>query len=144
MRESEVVKVITDLARPEVAALGLDIFEVTFKGGLLKVTIDKPSGVSMNDCVKVTKALGMLLDAEDPINGSYRLEVTSPGINRRLKKLHEFEYFAGRKVKIITKEREYIGTIKGLDGDSAVIETQDGLVGFKMHEIKKANLEFDF
>jgi ribosome maturation factor RimP len=126
-----------------VASLGLDLYEVTFKGGTLKVTIDKPGGISLDDCVEVNRALSVLLDAEDPISGSYRLEVSSPGATRRLRSLKEFEYFVGRKVKVRTRDAEFVGSIAAVEGESVVFALGEERRVLSLPEIVKANLEID-
>ena len=144
MSAEELAQKLENLIRPEVAALGLDLYEVSFKGGTLKVTIDKPGGISLDDCVDVNRALSVLLDAEDPISGAYRLEVTSPGATRRLRALREYEYFVGRKVKVRTKECEFVGTIAGVEDEAVVFELGEERKVLKLAEIAKANLEIDF
>ena len=89
--------------------------------------------------------MSLLLDSQDPIKGSYRLEVSSPGLTRRLKTLKEFDHFTGRRVKIHTKEGIVRGTIKGLAGDNELFIDIDGSeILLHMQDIIKANLEFDF
>ena len=145
MRTEEVVKNVNMLVSPEIALMGYDLIELDFTGGVLRLTIDKPGGVTLDDCVAVNKRVSLLLDTQDPIKGSYRLEVSSPGLTRRLKTLKDFDHFTGRKVKIQTKEGIVIGTIKGLAKDSVLLLDIDGSeILLQMQDIIKANLEFDF
>ncbi len=144
MKQAEILEKVTELVKPEIAALGLDLFEIEFKGGVLRITIDKPQGVGLDDCVAVNRRVGLLLDAEDLISGKYRLEVTSPGLNRKLKSLKDFEYFSGRKARVVTQDGSYTGIISGLDGDKVLLKTDDDELSIGVHAIIKANLEFDF
>jgi ribosome maturation factor RimP len=144
MTEKVLQDKLSELLSPEIAMMGFELIELDFNRGLLRLTIDKPSGVSLDDCVAVNRRVSMLLDAQDPIEGSYRLEVSSPGLNRRLKTEKEFEHFSGRKVKIVTKEGTYRGIIKGLAGDNVLLDIEGSELSLHMTDIVKANLDFDF
>jgi len=89
--------------------LGLEVVDVEFRGGgkarMLRITIDKPEGVTHDDCSHVSNEVGTILDVEDAIPGaSYTLEVSSPGLDRKLSKPAEFERFTGSLVKVSTRE----------------------------------------
>ncbi|HPA83856.1 MAG TPA: ribosome maturation factor RimP [Deltaproteobacteria bacterium] len=144
MKETGLQKEIYKLISPEIAVMGFELIEVDFSGGALRLTIDKPGGVTIDDCVSVNRRVSLLLDTRDPIEGSYRLEVSSPGLNRRLKTPGEFEHFAGRKVKVQTKEGTYRGIIRGLAGEAVLIDVEGTELKFSFEDIQKANLEFDF
>jgi len=136
---------VNKLVAPEIALMGYELLELALNGGILRLTIDKPGGVTLDDCVAVNKRVSLLPDSQDPIKGSYRLEVSSPGLTRRLKTLKDFEYFAGRKVKIRTKEGVVRGTIKGLAGDNVcLLDIEGSEILLQLQDIIKANLEFDF
>ncbi|HPI92068.1 MAG TPA: ribosome maturation factor RimP [Deltaproteobacteria bacterium] len=130
------------LVNPELAMMGFELIELDFSGSSLRLTIDRPGGVSMDDCVAVTRRISLLLDAEDPIEGSYRLEVSSPGLTRRLKAPREFEYFSGRKVKVKTSGGVVRGIIRGLKGDTVILDVDGSEVSMNMKDIVKANLDF--
>jgi ribosome maturation factor RimP len=88
---------------------GLEVVEVEFRGGgkarMLRIFIDKPEGVTHEDCAHVSNEVGTILDVEDAVPGaSYTLEVSSPGLDRRLSKPAEFERFTGSLVKVSTRE----------------------------------------
>jgi len=144
MTEKGIQEQLTELLSPEITLMGFELIELDFSRGLLRLTIDKPDGVSMDDCVSVNRRASLLLDAQDPIEGSYRLEVSSPGLNRRLKTLKDFEHFSGRKAKIVTKEGTHRGTIKGLAGDTVLLEAEGSELSLHVTDIVKANLDFDF
>lgn len=138
------LKGVNGLVSPEIALMGYELIELDFSGGVLRLTIDKPGGVTLDDCVMVNRRVSMLLDTSDPIKGSYRLEVSSPGLTRRLKTLKDFDYFSGRKVKIHTREGILKGTIRGLAGDKVLLLVDGSEILLQMQDIIKANLEFDF
>lgn len=122
--------------------MGFELIDIDFSGNTLRLTIDKPSGVSLDDCVVVNRRVGFLLDVQDPIEGSYRLEVSSPGLNRKLKSIKEFEHFSGRKARVQTKEGMYRGIIKGLMGDVVILDVDGVEIQLAQKDIIKANLDF--
>lgn len=141
----QVVERVNKLVSPEIAVMGYELIDVDYAGGVLRLTIDKPGGITLDDCVAVNRRVSMLLDTQDPIDGSYRLEVSSPGLTRRLKTTKDFDHFTGRKVKIHTREGIVKGTIKGLADDRELFLDVDGSeILIQMQDIIKANLEFDF
>jgi ribosome maturation factor RimP len=134
---------------------GIEVWEVEVLGSgrsrVVRVYIDKPSGVTHADCELVSQQLGALLDVEDVIPGpSYQLEVSSPGVERKLRKLEDFQRFAGEKARIALKEpldnqRRFEGTIHGVEGDEVVFEASTGKsIRVRMEKIDKANLKFDW
>src|SRR5579859_6850209 len=111
-RESTcILRMIVDLGKIEAIAErvavgeGLTLVDVELKGGrsnpLLRVYIDKPGGVSHADCALVSEQMSAILDVEDPFPGSYLLEVSSPGLDRKLAKPREYRYFTGRRARIV-------------------------------------------
>jgi ribosome maturation factor RimP len=136
------VEQITALVSPELAMMGFDLIEVDYSGGILRLTIDKPGGVSVDDCVAVNRRVSLLLDALDPIQGRYKLEVSSPGLNRKIKATKEFEHFAGRKVKVQTKEGTVRGIIKHLKGETLILDLDGSDFSVVLKDIIKANLDF--
>ena len=91
-------------------SLGLAIVDVEFRGGgkgrMLRVTIDKPAGVTHEDCANISREVGTILDVEDAVPGSsaYVLEVSSPGLDRKLQGAADFARFTGSRVKVMTRE----------------------------------------
>jgi ribosome maturation factor RimP len=115
----------------------------------LRVFIDRPEGVTIEDCTNVSRALEAELDADDFIPGKYVLEVSSPGIERRLFSLADFERFAGKKARIksrseIDGQKNFVGTIVSVDDGSVIFEDRtSGTKTIPHAEIEKANLKFD-
>ncbi len=124
----------------------------------LRIFIDKEGGVTLDDCEKVSRELGVVLEVEDLIHTAYRLEVSSPGIDRPLNKIADYERFTGRLIKVKTLERvdpdqrgytrkTFIGTLLGIENGRIRMQQTDkkgGIVEFALDEIAKANLEFEF
>lgn len=146
------------LLTPIVEKYGVEIYDVEYvKEGsdwYLRAYIDKPEGVSINDCENVSRALSDVLDAEDYIPDAYILEVSSPGLGRTLKKDRHLEKSLGEKVEIktykpIDKQKEFEGILKAYDKDTVTI-VQDGTVEdgtervFQRSEIALIRLALDF
>jgi ribosome maturation factor RimP len=134
---------------------GIEIVEVQILGGgnarLVRIYIDKPEGVTHSDCERVSRETGDILDAEDVIpGGGYTLEVSSPGVERKLSKPADFPRFLGKKAKIVLLEpvenqRSWIGTLAALDGDVVTLEPSAGkTVQFALGQVEKANLKFEW
>lgn len=140
--KTNVVSIVREIAQPIAEELGLRLWDVRFvKEGAswyLRVFIDKDSGIDINDCVDMTHALNGPLDEKDPIEVSYCLEVSSPGIERDLTRDEHFEAMTGRKIKLRlirpdeNKQREFSGTLsKYEDGNITVIIDEEKRVFVK-------------
>jgi ribosome maturation factor RimP len=116
---------------------------------IVRVFIDKPHGVTHEDCSDVSVHLGTILDVEDFIHASYTLEVSSPGLERGLYKRSDFERFVGSQARMKTRQpvdgqRNFRGTLLGVDGDYVLFDDRtNGQVRVPLDWIKKANLEVD-
>jgi ribosome maturation factor RimP len=116
---------------------------------IVRVFIDKPQGVTHEDCAAVSLHLGTILDVEDFIHASYTLEVSSPGLERGLYKRADFERFAGSNAKMksrlpINGQRNFRGRLIGVDGSDVLFEDRtSGHVRVPLDTITKANLEVD-
>jgi ribosome maturation factor RimP len=132
----------------------MELVELEVKGNLnnriLRVYIDKPLGITHEDCQLISDQVGTVLDIEDLIPGSYTLEVSSPGLTRRLTKDSDFQRFRGRLVKIQTKlpingTKNLRGILLGLEGETVTVELKKAeLVQVPLGSIAKANLDIDF
>jgi ribosome maturation factor RimP len=142
MKNEEIIEKISTEITTEISSMGLDLIEVSFVRGILRLTIDKPEGVSLDDCVLVTRQVGLMLDALEVIEGKYKLEVSSPGLNRKLVTLKDFEHFKGRKLKVQTSQQIIKGTLIGTDGLSIIIDTGEIQESINLTEIVKANLDY--
>lgn len=141
---------IREIAERIALSEGLTVIDVEVKGGrlnpLLRVTIDKQGGVSHGDCQLVSEQLSAILDVEDPFPGSYTLEVSSPGLERKLSKPTEYEHFAGRRVRVVLREpaegrKVFEGTLAGFSSGRVRLNLDSGsVVEFDLSNISKAQL----
>ncbi|MEE1239369.1 MAG: ribosome maturation factor RimP [Acutalibacteraceae bacterium] len=139
---------VYDLIKETVEAQGVNLWDVRFlKEGAswyLRVFIDKPEGVSIDDCTNVSHAIDPIIDDADPIDVSYYLEVCSAGIERELTRQSHFEACIGKTVKIklykaIGGVKEFTGVLKAA-ADKVTIETESGEYEFELKDISKARL----
>ena len=138
------------LIEKNVSKLGYELvdFEIINRGELLRIFIDKPSSINIDDCVSVTNQLKHILTVEEDIIFD-RLEVSSPGINRVIKKLQDFERFKGEKIKIKTRSpiderKNFNGTLKGIKKDLILVEFNNVLVEISLDNVEKAPLDPEF
>lgn len=141
------------LLAPIVTANGVEIYDVEYvKEGAdwyLRAYIDKPDGVNIEDCEKVSRALSDALDKEDFIEDAYILEVSSPGLGRTLKKDKHLEKSLGSEVEVkiykpIDKCKEFAGVLKAYDKDTVTVETESGEMVFTKSDIALIRLALDF
>ncbi|MDT8406535.1 MAG: ribosome maturation factor RimP [Methylococcales bacterium] len=140
---------ILTLLEPVVKGLGYECVGIEFnphpKHGLLRIFIDKPDGVLLEDCSLVSHHVSGVLDVEDPIPGEYRLEVSSPGDDRPLFKLEQFAQFIGRDVNVtlfapIAGRRRWQGVIDAVVEDAVVLRTDAGAQHIPFRSMSKARL----
>ncbi len=139
---------------PIVERHGFELWDVEYvkEGGnwYLRAYIDKPGGIHVDDCEIVSRELSDILDAEDYVDGAYILEVSSPGLDRPLKKEKDFKRSLGRKVEVRTyravdQKKEFFGVLKTYDKNTVTIEEEDKNVKiFDKSEIALIRLAFDF
>jgi len=154
MREVVASK-IEEIAQRVADSEGMELVEVEVKGGgahrLVRISIDKPEGISHADCELVSQQVGTILDVEDVVpGGRYTLEVSSPGVERKLLKPRDYERFQGKKAKITLHEpvegrRNWEGTIAGFADGVIALEAGPGkTVRFPLDQVQKANLKFEW
>jgi len=131
----EVVERVRGLAQPILADRGLDLVDVEFRresrGWILRLYLDRPGGVTLDDCRRVSEELGDHLDVEDLIGHPYHLEVSSPGLDRPLSRESDFVAFSGRAARITTQEaiqgqRNFRGRLAGLVEGAVLLDLPDG------------------
>ena len=122
---------LAKLLEPSIERLGYELADLEVrlggKSGLVRLFIDKPEGVGLDDCEKVSLAVSALLDVEDPVPGNYDLEVSSPGLDRKLTKVEHFQRFMGQVVKVkmrfpVAGRRRFRGTLLSMDDENIVVE----------------------
>lgn len=147
------VAIVSELVAPIADSLGLTVWDVQFeKEGstwTLRVIIDKEEGISLDDCEALSRPLDALLDEKDPIEQSYCLEVSSAGIERALTKDWHYEHCKGEQVvmKLIRPkngEREFIGTLIGLENGEVSVQTANGTVAASQSELAYVRLYIEF
>lgn len=122
--------------------------EIAMFGGrrILRVFIDREGGITLGDCQAVTQILNPALDASDLMEGSYTLEVSSPGFDRPVRKPHDFERFAGEPIKVKTAmpvegRKQFKGILKGLKDGLVVVESEGRVYEIHLENLLRANLE---
>ena len=154
MRDTVVSK-IEEIAQRVGVPEGIEVVEVEVKGGgpnrLVRITIDKPEGVTHGDCELVSQQVGTILDVEDVLPGArYTLEVSSPGLERKLLKPRDYERFQGKKAVITLRDavegrRNWEGRLAGFEDGDVVLDTEPGkTVRFPYSQVQKANLKFEW
>ncbi len=144
---------IIDMIDPVINSLGIELVDIEVNKmsgkGLLRVYIDKENGVTIDDCKRVSREIEGVLDVEDPIPYAYVLEVSSPGLDRPLKKKEDYKRFTGRAVKIVTKEpvdkqNSLIGKLESAGDSEIVLGLQnDRKVTILYENISRARLEVE-
>jgi len=168
--KEEIVAKIVEIAERVAEPEGIEVVEVELlgagRGRLLRISIDRPAagestpdrphGVSHGDCEFISQQVGTILDMEDVIPGdSYTLEVSSPGLERKLSKEKDFERFVGHKAKVVLREpvenqRRWEGKLAGISGGVVALEvaalgpSAGRVIRFPLAQVQKANLKFDW
>ncbi len=140
---------LAKLLQPTIERLGYELSDVEAKlsgrHGLLRVFIDKPDGIGLDDCEKVSLAVSALLDVEDPVPGQFDLEVSSPGLDRKLTKIEHFQRFKGEIVKVhmrlpIEGRKRFRGTLVSSDDENIVVNVDGESHSLPMATIDTARL----
>ncbi|MDJ0928250.1 MAG: ribosome maturation factor RimP [Gammaproteobacteria bacterium] len=137
------------LLEPTVEAMGYELADLELRlgrgNGLLRLFIDSEAGIGLDDCEQVSRQVSAVLDVEDPIPGNYNLEVSSPGLDRRLAKPEHFDRFAGCDVTVrlrlpLEGRRKFRGSLLRRDGDAVVVECDGTEFVLPMDGIEMARL----
>jgi ribosome maturation factor RimP len=153
--KDEIIRRVREIAERVAGPEGLEIVEVEFAGSgrnrVLRIFIDKPGGVTHADCEFISDHVGTILDVEDVVpGGSYNLEVSSPGLERKLTRPEDFVRFQGRKIKVLLREpvenrRHWEGVLAGFGEGSLTLEAAPGrTVSFSLQQVQRANLKFEW
>jgi ribosome maturation factor RimP len=152
---------VEELVLPIVEDLGFELVDLEYqreeRGWVLRFFLDKEGGINLDDCATASREISSLLDVENVISTAYSLEVSSPGIERPLKKAHDFERFTGQLAKIKTidavdpdasgkKRKTFVGTLSGFDNGDVLMTLgkSTAVVRIALPQIDKANLKFEF
>ena len=149
MAENMLDKRIHDLIEPTILSLGLELWACDLRPSgnqaLLRIYIDREGGVTLEDCTRVSREIGAILDVEDPIKNRYQLEVSSPGLDRALMTLSHFERYVGHEVKLRLRSaqdnrRQLVGRIEKVEDGKIVLSVAGEMLRVTLGEIQKANL----
>ena len=141
---------VWEIAEPLVTHEGLEMVDVEFRretrGMVLRLYLDREGGVSLDDLSRVSRQLGDLLDVHDAVPGPYTLEVSSPGINRRLRRPEHFRRYLGKRVRVRTASpvegrRGFVGTLQSVEADGIVVDAGGRSQTIRFTEIAQANYE---
>lgn len=147
---SRIADKVTRLAAPECAELGFELVDVEYvkegKDMVLRLFVDKPGGITADDCADLSRRLDPLLDEADPIAGSYYLQVSSPGLDRPLTREADFHRFAGSHVRLrtytpINGRRNFQGLLRGWRDDHVILELDGEQMLIPFEQITRARLD---
>ena len=148
--DRDLIPSLWNMIEPVLEPEGIELVDIEFKleGGrwVLRLYIDTPQGVTLGDCELASRQIGALLDIKDPIEHRYVLEVSSPGINRVLRKEEDFRLFAGSPVRLRTRRklagrRNFQGILKGMEDSAIILEVEGARVEIDPNNVEKANLD---
>ncbi|AYE84675.1 MAG: ribosome maturation factor RimP [Sulfitobacter sp.] len=140
---------LAEIITPVIEDMGFELVRVRLMSGkstILQVMADRPDGgIEVDECAKISQAIGAVLDVEDPILDEYALEVSSPGIDRPLTRLKDFDAFEGYEAKIETTElidgrRRFKGELAGVEGGEVLINVEEGTIGLQFDWLSDAKL----
>lgn len=140
------------MANEVALGLGVEVEDIELlgqgRGQILRVTLDREGGLSVDDCAEFSREFGAMLDVEDPISGAYTLEVTSPGLDRPLKKPRDYRKSVGKLVRLVLRENMngqgfLIGRLEDVGEDCIRLSLEDRDVEITFDNIKRARLEVE-
>ncbi|MCA1826324.1 MAG: ribosome maturation factor RimP [Myxococcales bacterium] len=148
-RKDEILERVRQIAAPLAAREGMELIDVELGGAggrqVLRLYIDKAGGVSLDDCTNMSRSVSTALDVEDPVDGAYDLEVSSPGLDRPLRTPEHFEKFKGSKVRVKTfapviDRKTFVGTLKEYANGEVVVDVDGREFRIPHAQIAKANV----
>jgi ribosome maturation factor RimP len=144
---------MTELIQPYLSAQGAELVDLQYgrprRGrGLLRLFVDRPGGITLEEITRISRVVGDLLEVHDLIPGSYTLEVSSPGLTRALKKPQDYQRYVGRLVRVTTRapwegSQVHCGILQGLQEDQVCLKEGESLLCIPLSEIARARLEID-
>lgn len=144
---------LSEMLEPVVLDQGLELVELQFRreplGWVLRLIIDGPEGITLDDCSRVSREAGHLLEVEDPIEQRYHLEVSSPGLDRPLKCERDYVRCLGKKAKIVTSaaidgEHHVVGVLAKVADGVVTVQTEKGEVAIPLASVRRARLLVEF
>jgi ribosome maturation factor RimP len=157
MKHDEIISKIEAIAAHAAVARDIEIVEVELKGSgrnhMVRIYIDRPEGVTHTDCEFISREVSAVLDVEDPFPGTWELEVSSPGVERKLGKWKDWQRFTGKMVKVTLKQEpgnpapapHFEGTIARAEDNAISLQLPDGSqITFPAEQVNRANLKFEW
>jgi len=150
---SPVIKEVTSLIEPILDEMEIELVDIEYlheQGRwILRIYVDEPGGITLDDCARVSREIGGLIEVKDIFHQEYVLEVSSPGLNRRLKKEQDFERAVGKNVKIrlftpLEGQRSFRGSLQSFQDGILCLGVKDDLILLPFGDVEKANLVYDF
>jgi len=147
--QQEIIKIAERVA----SSVGLEIVDVELRGGprngVVRIFIDRTEGVSHSDCEEVSRQMGPILDVEDLMPGPYRLEVSSPGLDRKLVKPSDYERFTGKKARIKLRQplagrKQLTGRLQGFSDGAVNLDSEGTVTRLRLEDIEQARLVVEF
>lgn len=144
---------LTRLIEPALEALGYELvlleFSTGLRSGTLRLYIDRPEGIALEDCESVSREIAALLDVEDPIQKAYQLEVSSPGLDRPLVKPEHYQRFLGEKVRLqllapVSGRKRLLGTLLSIEAGQVAVEVDGQRFEVALTDIDRARLVPDY
>lgn len=141
---------IEQLLQPTVEAMGFELWGIEYvsqgRHSVLRIFIDAEQGITVDDCAAVSHQAGSVLDVEEPINGEYTLEVSSPGMDRLLFKLEQYPQYANEVIELRLRSpfegrRKFKGILKGIEGEDIVVQVDDHEYLLPHSAVDKARIE---
>jgi ribosome maturation factor RimP len=153
MSKGEIIIRLEELIRPLVESQGGDLVELQYgrpkRGrGILRLFVDRPGGISIEELARISRMVGGLLEVHDVIPGAYTLEVSSPGLTRELKKPEDYQRYVGRLVRVTTRaawegRQVHSGILQGLKDDQVCLKEGESVLRIPLDEIARARLDID-
>ena len=152
-RREEILEKVRQIAAPLAAQDGMELVDVELAGAggrqVLRLFIDKAGGVSLDDCSSVSRSVSAALDVEDPVDGAYELEVSSPGLDRPLRTPEHFAKFKGSRVRVktyapVVDRKTFVGVLKDYVDGEVVVDVDGREFRIPHAQIAKANVDPDF
>jgi len=153
LNDDDVLAKIRQIVEPILVSEGIELVDIEYRreagGRVLRLIIDHEGGVTLDDCASVSREIGKNLDVEDILPGPYNLEVSSPGLNRPLKKESDFHRFTNQLIKVktafaIDEKKTFRGKLVSCRDGLVEIESDCSVVQIPLDHIVKANLEYEF
>ena len=152
-QQAQIHRQVEEICESLVVSEGMELVDLEYRREgrrwMLRLFIDKEGGVNIDDCARISRELGDLLDVKDVIPQAYVLEVSSPGLNRRIRKKEDFSRFAGQTVQlwlVSPKDgrRKIVGELVGVEGEEVVVTASEGRFSVALEDIARANLIYEF